>query len=121
MKLVSLNVDSNGDSYFTEIESGDAQNRPRQMDVAYWDIWETQPGHFQDFQPMKEPCWMSVLNSSGKLEITSSVGDTRNFALGDSFLLQDLSGKGHALRTYGWGPCTVLRVFLKQSMSPTAT
>ena len=120
MKLTSLNVDSNGDSYFSEVESADSSNRPRRMDIAYWEMWETQPGHFQDFQPSKEPRWLAVLTSSGKLEITSSLGETRNFALGDTFLLQDVGGKGHTIRTYGWGPCTVLRITLKQAMIPTA-
>jgi uncharacterized cupin superfamily protein len=118
MKLPSLNVDSKGDSYFTEVESVDNNNRPRQQDIAYWQIWETQPGHFQDFQPSEAPRYLAVL--SGKVEITSSVGERRYFSRGDTLLIQDIGGKGHTVRTYGWEPCTILRITMKQIMAASA-
>src|SRR5689334_4147559 len=120
MKLASLNTDANGDSYFTIVESCDPpeSNKEREQDVAYWEIWETQPGHFQDFKPSEEPRSFAVL--SGKLEITSSLGERRYFSRGDTFLLQDIGGKGHAIRTYGWEVCTVLRVTMKKIMTATA-
>ena len=117
MKLASLNVDDKGESYFGEVESANpaGSNKEREQDVAYWQIWETQPGHFQDFKPSEEPRCLAVL--SGKLEITSSLGEKRYFSRGDTFLLQDVKGKGHATRTYGWEVCTVLLVTMKQVMA----
>jgi hypothetical protein len=118
MKLPSLNVDSKGDSYFTLVESADPSGKPREQDITYWQIWETLPDHYQDFKPSEEPRYLAIL--SGKLEITSSVGERRYFSRGDTLLLQDLRGKGHAIRTYGWEPCTVLRITMKQPMAATA-
>jgi uncharacterized cupin superfamily protein len=120
MKLASLNVDSKGDSYWTEVESANppGSNKEREQDVAYWQIWETQPGHFQDFKPSPDPRCLAVL--AGKLEITASSGERRYFTRGDTFLLQDISGKGHTVRTMGWEVCSVLRVAMKQAMTATA-
>ena len=120
MKITSLNVDSKGDSYFTEVETANpaGSNREREQDVAYWQIWETQPGHFQDFKPSPDPRALAVL--AGKLEITASSGEKRTFSRGDTFLLQDIGGKGHAVRTLGWEVCSVLRVAMKQVMTAAA-
>ena len=121
MKLPSLNVDASGHSYFTDVESTDPTkgNQPREQEIAYWQFWETQPGHFQNFKPSEDPCCLAVL--SGKLEITSSLGERRYFSRGDLFLLQDVSGKGHAVRTYGLESCTVLRIGMKQVMPASAS
>jgi uncharacterized cupin superfamily protein len=120
MKIPSLNVDAKGDSYFTEVESADPSknNRPREQDIAYWQFWETQVGHYQDFKPIEDPCCFAVL--AGKLEITSSVGEKRYFSRGDTVLMQDTSGKGHTVRTYGIEPCMVLRIGMKKMMTETA-
>lgn len=118
MKLPSLNTDANGDSYFTEVESLNTGGRPREQDIVYWQIWETQPGHFQDFKPIEEPFFLGVL--SGKLEITSSLGERRYFSRGDVFFLQDLKSKGHAIRTYGAESCNVIRLAMKSVMQATA-
>ncbi len=117
MKMPSLNVDSNGESYFGEFESTDPAkgNRPREHEVAYWQFWETQPGHFQDFRSIEDPCCFAVL--AGKLMITSSLGESRHFARGDVVLMQDISGKGHAVRTYGTESCRVLRIGMKHVVS----
>ena len=54
MKLASLNVDSKGESYFAEIDTNNPSNTHyREMDVAYWQIWVTKPGHFADFKPRR--------------------------------------------------------------------
>ncbi|MSO99048.1 MAG: DUF861 domain-containing protein [Rhodospirillaceae bacterium] len=121
MKLSSLYVDDKGESYFGEVECANppGSNKEREQDVAYWQIWETQPGHFQDFKPTPEPRCLAVL--SGKLEVTASTGEKRYFSRGDTFLMQDLTGKGHAVRTLGWEPCNVLLVTMKQTMAPAGT
>jgi len=120
MKVTSLNVDGNGDSYFGEVESADplGGNKPREMDVAYWQVWVTQSGHFADFKPSEEPKWLVLM--SGELEITASTGEKRCFSRGTTFLLQDIKGKGHALRTIGNETCAVMLVTLKNVMSATA-
>ncbi len=120
MKIPSLNKDTKGDSYFTYVESANpTTSKPREQDIAYWQIWETLPGHFQDFRPSEEPRYFGVL--SGKLEITSSVGERRYFSRGDTFLIQDMGSKGHAIRTYGLEPCQVIRITMKQIMAVAAS
>jgi hypothetical protein len=120
MRIASLNVDDKGESYFGEVECADppGSNKEREMDVAYWQIWVTQPGHYADFKPSDGPKSLAVL--SGKLEITASTGEKRYFSRGDTFLLQDVKGKGHAVRNLGIDECSVLMVTMKEIMTETA-
>lgn len=120
MKLSSLFTDENGDSYFDYVESASPpdSNKERQQDTLYWQIWETQPGHFADFKPTDAPKCCAML--SGKMEVTTSLGEKRYFSRGDTWLMQDLKGKGHAIRTVGWEPCTVLLCTMKDVMTPQA-
>lgn len=115
MKLTSVNVDKDGYSYFGEVESAEKDGAERQQQIAYWQVWQTQPGHFADFTPVDAPKCIAMM--SGKLEITVSSGERRWFARGDTFLLQDTSGKGHALRTVGAEPCTAMLITMKAPMS----
>jgi hypothetical protein len=113
LKIPSLNADAKGDSYFTEVETsapgstfvGPGGPGIRYIDTESWQIWEMQPGHFQDFKPNQEPQCLAIM--ADKLAVTASVGETRSFARGDMLLLQDLTGNGHAVRAYGVEPCTV--------------
>lgn len=124
MKIPSLNADAKGDSYFTEVETaapgstfvGPGGPGIRYIDTESWQIWEMQPGHFRDFKPNQEPQCLAIM--AGKLAVTASVGETRSFARGDMLLLQDLTGKGHALRAYGVEPCTVFLLTMKEIMAP---
>lgn len=118
MKLTSVNVDDKGQSYFGEVESADKNGKERAMPVAYWQFWQTQPGHFADFKPTDEP--KCVAMGAGKLEITTSSGQRRVFARGDVFLLQDISGKGHAIRTIGFETCNAMVVTMKAIMPENA-
>jgi uncharacterized cupin superfamily protein len=118
MKLASINVDDQGFSYFSEVESADKDDKERVMDVAYWQLWQTQPGHFVDFKPTEEP--KCVVMMSGKLEITVSAGEKRYFSRGDTFLMQDISGKGHATRTIGAEPCTAMVITMPAVMTASA-
>ena len=120
MKIASLNVDDKGESYFGEVECAQepGSNREREMAVAYWQIWVTKPGHFADFKPVDAPKSLAVL--SGKLEVTASTGEKRYFSRGDTFLLQDITGKGHAVRNLGIDDCQVLMVTMKEIMTETA-
>ena len=119
MKLSSLYTDDNGDSYFEYVDSANPPDsrQERVQDVEHWQIWETQPGHFQDFKPTDTPRCCAML--SGKMEVTASTGEKRFFARGDTWLMQDVSGKGYAIRTLGWEPCTVLLVTMNDIMTPT--
>jgi hypothetical protein len=57
---------------------------------------------------------------SGKLEVSVSAGDKRYFTRGDTFLLQDIRGKGHAIRTIGREPAQVMLITLKGIVSEYA-
>lgn len=118
MKLPSLNVDEQGQTYFGEVESADKDGKERKMPVAYWQVWETQPGHVADFQTVDAP--KCVAMTGGKIEVTASNGEKRYFNRGEVFLLQDTSGKGHAIRTLGFETSTAVIVTMKGPMTPTA-
>ncbi|MSO97853.1 MAG: DUF861 domain-containing protein [Rhodospirillaceae bacterium] len=118
MKLASINVDEQGHSYFGEVESADKDDKERQMNIAHWQLWQTQPGHFVDFKPTEEP--KCIVMMSGKIEITVSSGEKRYFSRGDTFLVQDIKGKGHAHRTIGAEPCNAMVITMPTVMSATA-
>ena len=121
MKLTSVDVDDNGDSYFGEVESADppgSLNQERPVPVAYWQVWETLPGFFADFKPVDAPKCLAMMQ--GKLEVTVSAGERRYFTRGDTFLLQDIRGKGHAIRTVGREPCQVMLITMKDIMKEFA-
>jgi uncharacterized cupin superfamily protein len=119
MKLPSINVDEQGESYFGTVDAFDSQGRERPTAIAYWQIWETKPGHFVDFAPVDGPKCVALM--AGKLEITASTGERRYFSRGDTFLLQDVSGKGHALRTIGADTCTAVLITMKEMMAEKQT
>jgi hypothetical protein len=119
MKLPSLNVDEQGQTYFGEVESADAAGKERKMPVAYWQVWETQPGHVADFTTVDLP--KCVAMTGGKIEVTASNGEKRWFNRGEVFLLQDIKGKGHTIRTLGFEPHTAVVVTMKDIMTPTAS
>jgi hypothetical protein len=114
MKLLSLNVDDQGQSYFGTVESADKAGKERPMPIDYWQVWQTEPGHFTDFKPSDAPRCIAMM--AGKLEITASNGERRCFARGDVFLFQDIRGRGHALRTIGFEPCSAVVVTMKDIM-----
>jgi uncharacterized cupin superfamily protein len=120
MKLTSVNADDQGDSYFGEVETADppGSNKEREMEVAYWQVWVTQPGHYIDFKPTEEPRSLALM--SGKVEVTASTGERRYFSRGDTFLIQDTKGKGHAMRTIGAEPCAIMLVTMKKPMTEFA-
>lgn len=118
MKIPSVNADDKGESYFGTVESADAKDRERPMAIAHWQVWQTQPGHFVDFAPADGPKCIAMM--AGKVEITVSTGERRYFSRGDTFLLQDVKGKGHALRTIGAEPCTAILITMKTAMAETA-
>jgi uncharacterized cupin superfamily protein len=118
MKLTSVFVDDQGQSYFGEVESDDPKGRERQQDIAYWQVWETKPGHFADFAPVDAPKCIAMM--SGKVEVVVSNGQRRFFSRGDTFLLQDTKGKGHAIRTIGAENMSAMLITMKEMMTETA-
>ena len=89
------------------------------MPIAYWQLWETQPGHVADFQTVDAP--KCVAMTAGKIEVTASNGERRYFSRGDVFLLQDTSGKGHVIRTLSFETSTAVIVTMNAPMTPMAT
>ena len=123
LKLISVNVDDQGDSYFGEVEAADAPSatgraEERNFPLTAWQLWETKPGFSRDFKPVPEPQALSIM--TGRLEITTSLGEKRYFSRGDTILLQDIAGKGHAIRTIGKETASVMLMTLKGVMSEKA-
>ena len=123
IRLASVNVDEQGESYFGEVEAAEppgADGRTpieRLFPLTSWQVWETKPGYFADFKPADAPKALAMM--SGRLEVTVSTGEKRYFSRGDLFLLQDIAGKGHAIRTIGKETASVMLMTLKNVMSET--
>jgi hypothetical protein len=115
IRIISINADDNGDSYFGDHEAGDPRSSDGRIPVDYWQLWQTLPGHFADFKPVEKPQFLAIM--AGKLEITVSTGETRYFSRGDTFLIQDIRGKGHAIRTVGAEPCAAMLITLKRPVT----
>src|SRR5262249_36922964 len=118
LKIASVNVDDKGESYFGEVDTLDSAGRERAQDVAYWQGWGTKPRPLPDFKPPQEPRPVAMM--SGKLEVTVSTGEKRYFSRGDTFLLQDTTGKGHAVRTIGIENCQAMLITMKAKMAEAA-
>ena len=113
--LSSINVDQNGNSYFSTVDALDAQGRERYQPIECWQVWETQPGYFGPAKPVEKPICVALM--SGKLEVTTSNGEKRYFSRGEVFLLQDTAGKGHTVRTIGVEPCKAMLLTMKAAMA----
>jgi hypothetical protein len=116
MKLPSLFVDANGDSYFGEVEATDppGSTRERIFPLTAWQVWETKPGYVAGFRPVEAPQALAVM--SGRLEVTASSGEKRFVSRGDLFLLQDVRGRGHVIRTIGNQVASVMLMTLKEAV-----
>jgi uncharacterized cupin superfamily protein len=115
MPLILSAVDEQGNSYFSEVDCLDDQNRERVQESGAWQLWETKPGNYADFKPSTDPTAVAMM--SGKLEVTVSSGEKRYFSRGETFLLQDVGGKGHAIRTVGVETCSALLIHMKAKMA----
>lgn len=114
LKLPCVFVDAAGDSYFGEVdalEAGGPRGGERIFNLTSWQVWETKPGFVADFKPAPAPQALAIM--AGRLEVTVSAGEKRFFGRGDLFLLQDVSGKGHAVRTIGSDKASVMLMTLK--------
>lgn len=112
IKLSSVFVDAAGDSYFGEVDAVEpGTTKERTFDLTSWQVWETKPGFVSDFKPAAAPQALAIM--SGRLEVAVSAGEKRFFSRGDIFLLQDISGKGHAVRTIGKELTSVMVMTLK--------
>src|SRR4051812_14000461 len=84
LRLASVNVDDQGDSYFGVVEAADAPGpdgrapSERLFPLSAWQIWETKPGFFRDYKPVAEPQAWAVMK--GRLEVTVSAGEKRHFS-----------------------------------------
>ncbi len=115
MRLPSVFTDANGDSYFGEVAATQPDSTAERIfDLTAWQVWETKPGFQSDFKPVAEPQALAIM--TGRLEVTVSTGETRYYSQGDIFLLQDTSGKGHAVRCIGKELTSVMLMTLKQLM-----
>jgi quercetin dioxygenase-like cupin family protein len=112
LRLASVNVDNQGESYFGYVEAADPPGTPKERNfpIAYWQVWQTKPGYYADFRTVDAPKALAVM--SGRLEVTVSTGETRYFSAGDTFFLQDVRGKGHAIRTIGKLATSVMLITL---------
>ncbi len=113
MRLVSVFFDATGESYFGEVTATDPPGSEKEKTFAltHWQVWRTLPGYVSENKPVVEPQALAIM--AGRLEVTVSAGEKRFFSRGDLFLLQDMKGKGHVIRTIGNEPASVMLMTLK--------
>jgi quercetin dioxygenase-like cupin family protein len=109
LKYVTLCSDKEGASHFKNVEVGFqlANFAPPAPPVFLSDylaatrfvFFKTPSGWIGDWHPPPRRQFFCCI--SGKFEITASDGEVRIFGLGDVFLLEDTTGKGHKSRTVG--------------------
>ena len=98
MKYTRIYSDKFGDSHFEEVEvqltdSGQVGLLSDTFSVLTLQFRENNPEYNLDLH--NAPAKQFVILLDGEIEITTSLGETRNFKGGDILLVEDTEGKGH--------------------------
>lgn len=109
LQYLRLFADESGDSHFVEacVELVPGNFAPPAPPLLVSTAFEAvrfvflaaPSGWSGDWHPT--PCRQIFSFLSGEIEVEASDGDTRRFVPGDSLLLEDTTGKGHASRNTG--------------------
>jgi len=98
MKYTRIYSDESGDSHFEEVEvqltdSGQVGLLSDTFSVLTLQFRVNNPEYNLDLH--NAPAKQFVILLDGEIEITTSLGETRNFKGGDILLVEDTEGKGH--------------------------
>jgi hypothetical protein len=120
MKLARIYTGDDGESHFEELEvpMDETQRRATSPWIA------AQSSAFGVSEALEPQDWhhaprrLIVAVLSGTLEIKCGDGSTRRFGPGDTFLADDLAGRGHHTSDVS-GPMRLLYVHLPDDFDPT--
>ena len=110
MAVVRIFTGEDGESHFEELDASSHPGliTPRQASTV---VFKPIPaGYFNDWHPA--PCRQYVITLRGEAEIVIGDGTIRRFRPGDGLLAEDVTGRGHTMRTIGDRPCLTVQVRL---------
>jgi hypothetical protein len=113
MRYVRLYADQSGESHFEEasLQLDETDYRPPAPPLFVSHAYQAGGLQFLRMpsgwsaQSMQPPKPQFLICLEGHLEVTVSDGEKRTFGPGDSVLMQDTDGKGHATRVKGGREC----------------
>ena len=98
MKVTRVYSDKNGNSQFEDIDielfdNGEIGQLSKNIDVKSLHFRKVSPDYDYDFHHAPQKQYIVLLD--GGVEITTSLGETRQFQTGEILLMEDTTGKGH--------------------------
>lgn len=98
MKITRIYSDANGDSHFEELEielsdNGEIGFLSEQFEVSQLQFRKVSANYDYDFHVAPQKQYIVLLD--GGIEIETSLGEIRQFKIGEILLVEDTTGKGH--------------------------
>ena len=116
MKVTRVYSDENGDSQFEDVDIELFDNREigrisKNIDVKSMQFRKVSPDYDYDFHHAPQRQFIVLLD--GGVEITTSLGETRQFQTGEILLMEDTTGKGHKTKNLERRERTSIFIHLK--------
>jgi hypothetical protein len=116
MKVTRVYSDKNGDSQFEDVDielfdNGEIGQLSENVDVESLQFRKVSPDYDYDFHHAPQRQYIVLLD--GGVEITTSLGETRQFQTGEILLMEDTTGKGHKTKNLERRERTSIFIHLK--------
>ena len=116
MKITRVYSDAEGESRFEDIEvelfdNGEIGWLSKNIAVNTLQFRKVSPDYDYDFHHAPQKQFIVLLD--GGVEITTSLGETRQFQTGEILLMEDTSGKGHRTKNLEKRERTSIFIHLK--------
>ena len=116
MKVTRVYSDKNGNSQFEDIDielfdNGEIGQLSKNIDVKSLQFRKVSPDYDYDFHHAPQRQFIVLLD--GGVEITTSLGETRQFQTGEILLMEDTTGKGHKTKNLERRERTSIFIHLK--------
>lgn len=116
MKITRVYSDAQGESRFEDIEAelfdnGEIGRLSENIDVKTLQFRKVSPDYDYDFHHAPQKQYIVLLD--GGVEITTSLGETRQFQTGEILLMEDITGKGHRTKNLEKRERTSIFIHLK--------
>jgi len=116
MKVTRVYSDENGDSRFEDVDielfdNGEIGHLSEKIDVKLMQFRKVSPDYDYDFHHAPQRQFIVLLD--GGVEITTSLGETRQIQTGEILLMEDTTGKGHKTKNLEKRERTSIFIHLK--------
>lgn len=116
MKVTRVYSDKNGNSQFEDIDielfdNGEIGQLSKNINVKSLQFRKVSPDYDYDFHHAPQKQYIVLLD--GGVEITTSLGETRQFQTGEILLMEDTTGKGHKTKNLERRERTSIFIHLK--------